>query len=72
VSRLGGDREEQPRSCRSCGALVPVERHQIEERITWIWRCSCGWANARTESGVVSRKKAREAIARALEKAGKT
>jgi hypothetical protein len=46
---------------------VPVERHQSEDGVTWIWRCECGWASARTESGVVSRARAREAIARAIE-----
>ncbi|MCC6875712.1 MAG: hypothetical protein IT378_15505 [Sandaracinaceae bacterium] len=69
--RVDGAKEHEtgePRPCRSCGTVVPAERHQADDGLTWIWRCTCGWASARTESGVLSRAKAREAIARALER----
>jgi hypothetical protein len=64
----GGGRTAKPTVCRRCGSEVPPERHQSEDGVTWIWRCACGWASARTESGVVSRARAREAVARALER----
>ncbi len=56
----------EPRPCPRCGARVACERHDSDHAVTWIWRCPCGWASARADSGVVSRTRAREAIAKAL------
>ena len=61
-----GDEPTTARACRRCGSDVPAERYQAEHLVTWIWRCPCGWASARTESGVVDRRRAHDAIARAL------
>jgi hypothetical protein len=54
-----------PRACRRCGATVEPQEHASETGLVTMWRCACGWASARTESGVVSRRYAREALERA-------
>lgn len=56
------------KTCRSCGAEVTAVEHAADNGRTWIWRCGCGWACARTESGVVERKQAQAAITRAIER----
>ncbi len=56
------------KACRGCGAEVTAVEHPSDEGRTWIWRCDCGWASARTESGVVARNRALAAVARAIER----
>lgn len=62
------------RPCPRCETVVTVERLDGEDGVTWLWRCACGWAGARTDaeqagrpaSGVVSRRELSAEIARVL------
>ena len=56
------------KTCTSCGAEVEAKEHPADNGVTWIWLCECGWAAARTQTGVVARDKARAAITRAIER----
>ncbi len=66
------DRDQRP--CPRCDSAVLAERLDGDDGVTWLWRCKCGWAGARTggdaavrpESGIVSRREVSEQIARAL------
>jgi hypothetical protein len=63
------------KSCPRCAEPVAVERLAGDDGVTWVWRCVCGWAGARTGgdegarpvSGVVLRREVRAQIAQALE-----
>jgi hypothetical protein len=57
---MTNDAAVEDRRCRRCNAEVAGERHESEDGVTLIWRCTCGWASARTESGEVSRARPRE------------
>lgn len=66
------DRDRDRRPCPRCENTVLAERLDGDDGITWLWRCPCGWAGARTgadvlarpESGVVSRREVSAEIAR--------
>ena len=66
--------ENQHRPCPRCERSVVAERLDGDDGVTWLWRCTCGWAGARTggdalgrpESGVVSRRELSIEIARVL------
>jgi hypothetical protein len=68
------------RSCPRCEQAVYAERLDGDDGVTWLWRCRCGWAGARTggdaavrpESGVVSRREVSADVARALADRKKT
>jgi len=63
------------KSCPRCAEPVASERLEGDDGVTWVWRCRCGWAGARTGgdegarpvSGVVLRREVRAQIAQALE-----
>ena len=64
-------RREGPRTCPHCATTVYPERRTEQDApesalgagaTIWLWRCVCGWANVRSESGVVSRRRTRAAI----------
>jgi hypothetical protein len=63
------------KSCPRCADPVASERLEGHDGVTWVWRCRCGWASARTggdedarpSSGVVLRREVRAQIAQALE-----
>lgn len=67
------------RPCPRCTNLVLAERLEGDDGVTWLWRCACGWAAARTggdplqppQSGVVNRREVNTEIARALSAAKK-
>jgi hypothetical protein len=61
---------ELTRTCPRCKAAVQGTLLEGDDGVTWLWRCSCGWAGARTESGVVSRAQVRQLIERADNKTG--
>jgi len=41
---------------------VAPEQLRAEHGVTWLWRCTCGWSGAVTESGVVARGGVRAAL----------
>ncbi|MFW5875766.1 MAG: hypothetical protein ACOCXM_03425 [Myxococcota bacterium] len=53
------------RVCSRCSRPVSPERFRGAEGVTWLWRCACGWSSVVAESGVVSRRRVREAVDRA-------
>ena len=66
---------DDSKSCPRCVEAVVAERLDGDDGVTWVWRCRCGWASARTggdegarpSSGVVLRREVRAQIAQALE-----
>ena len=64
--------DSERRPCPRCDNTVVAERLDGDDGITWLWRCPCGWAGARTGgdellrpgSGVVSRREVSTEIAR--------
>jgi hypothetical protein len=66
---------DDSKSCPRCAEPVASERLEGDDGVTWVWRCRCGWAGARTggeegarpSSGVVLRREVRAQIAQALE-----
>ena len=66
---------DEPRTCPRCTEALAGERLEGDDGVTWLWRCACGWAGARTGvdegarpvSGVVLRHEIRAQIAQAFE-----
>ena len=56
------------RQCPRCKALVEGTLLPGDDGVTWLWRCACGWAGARTESGVVSRRHVNDLLEQASQK----
>ena len=42
------------RPCPRCEQITAAERLENDDGITWLWRCTCGWAAARTGGDPVS------------------
>lgn len=56
------------RTCGACGASLEGAAHDGAGGRTWVWRCACGWAAARTEPPSSPDSSAAFTIARALER----
>ena len=61
---------ELTRQCPRCKALVGGTLLEGDDGVTWLWRCGCGWAGARTESGVVDRREVKALIERSKKESG--